>query len=377
VYFDGINKFYVSGEHSELDIQFLTPPNVFDENFLTEDSFFVPISNRQHTSTENEPTKHILKATKADMMDLNISQKISSTFRKLLKGSKQDDGGHNDPTPKIIYSASGELPTLENPVSQLCTTNQMQSPIYTKWIAEMGMQARMHRKQWEWVYILEVLSQSGMLNTGKRGLGFGCGLEPMSPVITNFGAEVTITDMADEEATEIGWVATGQHLKNVQSILDAHKSIVKSQDDFFARCSYQTVDMNHIPETLVDFDFTWSSCAFEHLGSIRHGLDFVFNSLGCLKPGGVAIHTTEFNLTSNDDTFESPTTSVFRLKDFEELKARVESGGHRMAAINTTVGSQFPDTYVDLPPYKQETHLRLALGDYASTSVGVILWRGE
>ena len=41
-YFDGLNKYYVAKEHSELLSEFNTPPNIFDEFQLTKDSFFVP-----------------------------------------------------------------------------------------------------------------------------------------------------------------------------------------------------------------------------------------------------------------------------------------------------------------------------------------------
>ena len=46
----------------------------------------------------------------------------------------------------------------------------------------------------------------------------------------------------------------------------------------------------------------WSSCSLEHLGSISHGIEFILNSLKCLKQHGVAVHTTEFNLSSNEET---------------------------------------------------------------------------
>lgn len=44
-----------------------------------------------------------------------------------------------------------------------------------------------HRKVWEWVYILEVLKQHGMLAEGKPGLGFGCGAEPLSVLMASIG----------------------------------------------------------------------------------------------------------------------------------------------------------------------------------------------
>jgi hypothetical protein len=87
--------------------------------------------------------------------------------------------------------------------------------------------------------------------------------------------------------------------------------------------------MNHIPSHLADrFDFCWSTCSFEHLGSLEHGLRFVENSIGTLKVGGIAVHTTEFNLSSDADTLESPNLSVYRRRDIEKLVKALEQAGH-------------------------------------------------
>ena len=48
-------------------------------------------------------------------------------------------------------------------------------------------------------------------------------------------------------------------------------------------------------------------------------MDFVINSMRVLKPGGVAVHTTEFNLSSNDDTIEARDLCVYRRRDIELL----------------------------------------------------------
>jgi 2-polyprenyl-3-methyl-5-hydroxy-6-metoxy-1,4-benzoquinol methylase len=68
--------------------------------------------------------------------------------------------------------------------------------------------------------------------------------------------------------------------------------------DFKARVSYRTLDMNFIPDDLHGkFDFVWSTCSVEHVGSILLGQRFIINTLNLLKPGGIAIHTVEFNLS--------------------------------------------------------------------------------
>jgi len=61
---------------------------------------------------------------------------------------------------------------------------------------------------------------------------------------------------------------------------------------FKKNVEYRSVDMNDIPSDLKNYDFTWSACAFEHLGSIDSGLEFVCNQMKTLKNGGWAIHTS-------------------------------------------------------------------------------------
>ena len=43
--------------------------------------------------------------------------------------------------------------------------------------------------------------------------------------------------------------------------------------------------MNELPGDLAGFDFTWSSSAFEHLGSLEAGARFVERQMHCLRPG--------------------------------------------------------------------------------------------
>ena len=61
-------------------------------------------------------------------------------------------------------------------------------------------------------------------------------------------------------------------------------------EQFNRLVSFREIDMNAIPSDLRVFDFCWSLCAFEHLGSIRQGLAFVIISVALLRPGGVAVH---------------------------------------------------------------------------------------
>ena len=265
-------------------------------------------------------------------------------------------------------------PSLASPTSQLCTESQFREPIYAGWCGELKEVPTLHRKQWEFVFILQVLKQHGMLSQGRRGLGFGCGKEPLAAVMAQLGCNIIATDLSAASAAGHGWIETDQHATaledlNVRGICDA--------DRFRERVQFRAENMNEISANLEGFDFVWSSCAFEHLGSIEHGVRFVENAMRCLAPGGIAVHTTEFNLTSNYRTIESPDLVIFRKHDIEHLVRRLELAGHRVFPLNLNPGSGELDRHVDLPPYKQEPHLRLMLGDYVTTSLGLIAQRAR
>lgn len=124
---------------------------------------------------------------------------------------------------------------------------------------------------------------------------------------------------------------------------------------------------------LADYDFTWSSCCLEHLGSIQHGLDFAENSLRPLRSGGVAVHTTELNCSSDERTLDQGDTVLFRRQDIFRLADRLQAAGHHVAPLNFNLGEQPLDKYIDLPPFTDDRHLKLKIGEYDSTSFGLII----
>ncbi len=208
-----------------------------------------------------------------------------------------------------------------------------------------------------------------MLQPGRTGLGFAVGTEPLASMFVSMGCTVVASDMDPEEAAARGWVDTNQHAAGI----DALNQRGLCPDALFrTNCSFRAVDMNDIPSDLTGFDFVWSSCAFEHLGSIENGIEFVVNAMKCLKPGGIAVHTTEFNASSNEATLTEGGTVLFRRRDFEEIADRLVAAGHEIS-LDFTAGSLPADHHVDLPPYKQDVHLKLLLAEYVCTSYGIIV----
>lgn len=280
---------------------------------------------------------------------------------KILLGYKQE----------IVRNAALE-PSLEEPTSQLCTASQFYSPVYQHWCGLINEQPRLHRKQWEFVFIMQSLQHHGMLGSDKQGIGFGCGKEPLPSLMAKLGCKVVATDIDLSTAKNKGWVQSNQHSGELK---DLYFESICDKTTFDSSVSFRNVDMNKIPKDLQGFDFTWSACAFEHLGSIEKGLEFVINSVKCLKPGGIAVHTTEFNLSSNDDTFESKSCVFFRKQDIERLIVKLKKMGCTVMPLNLVIGDLFEDGFVDLPPYKAEPHLKLAMQGYITTSIGLIIRR--
>jgi len=260
--------------------------------------------------------------------------------------------------------------TLEDPISQMCTAAQMVEPTYKRWCERMDDVPIQHRKQWEFVFILRALEHYGALRPGARGLGFGVGIEPLSSIFAAAGCSVVATDLAADDDRARAWSDTDQLGANLRQI---HNPRLCDEAAFFERVSYRAVDMNAIPADLVDFDFTWSSCAYEHLGSIEAGLTFFENSLKCLKPGGLAVHTTELNLSSNSITLEKGGTVIFRRRDFENLALRLLEAGHEVFPITFDSGDSELDRVIDLPPYANDQHLKLQLMRWVATSFGMIV----
>jgi 2-polyprenyl-3-methyl-5-hydroxy-6-metoxy-1,4-benzoquinol methylase len=263
-------------------------------------------------------------------------------------------------------------PSLTHPVSQACTHAQMAEPAYAYWCSRIFEEPKTHRKQWEYCYILQALARSGMLAPGLRGLGFGVGGEPLTALFAAHGVSVLATDLEPELARQNGWIETAQHARNKQALNDRG---ICPPEAFDRQVDFRFMDMNTIERGVREFDFCWSACALEHLGSIRNGLNFIENSLDCLKPGGIAVHTTELNCSSNNDTLDDASTVLFRKGDFMALARRLTAAGHQVV-LNFELGSQPLDHHVDLPPYHWEEHLKLQIERWVTTSFGVIVRKG-
>lgn len=253
--------------------------------------------------------------------------------------------------------------------SECCRAEHFLMPLFAHWVGQLGWKPMFHRKLWEFVYILQVLHERGYLREGARGLGFAVGQEPLPDYFSSLGVQVTATDLEKSEGIVKGWALANELAFDKQTLYRG----ISRREQFDKNVQFRPADMNAIPEDLEGYDFCWSACALEHLGSIEAGKTFLAASLKTLCPGGLSVHTTEFNVKSDWKTVDNNRTVIFRKRDLRDIAAQLRDAGHMVAPLNFYSGSHRLDEYVDLPPYRDDCHLKLELHKYATTSFGIVI----
>ncbi len=291
--------------------------------------------------------------------------------------------------PRLASVDISKEPTNHGLVSKAATQADIESAWFNYWCSQIKATPLYHRKLWEFAFLLQGLFEHGLLCEGSEGIGFGCGREPLASYFASKRISATVTDLDPKKVAGLGWAETGQHTSAKD---DAFYPDIVSRDLFDRYVHHRYIDMNNLPVVEKRFDFCWSICALEHLGSIQKGLDFLENSLSVLRPGGIAIHTTEFNYLSQDDSIDNWPTVLYLRKHFENLVKKLAAAGHQPLGPDFDVGKGVLDRFIDVPPYafgeggwlsmeqwgdvNQSAHLKLAIDGFACTCFGLIIIKG-
>lgn len=265
-----------------------------------------------------------------------------------------------------------EQPCFEAPDSQLVSEAQIQSPRFEYWRRAFRMKPGLNRKLWEYLYIVNSIDYYVGLGEGVRILGFGVGRERTPAVLAARGCLVTATDY--DEAGEWAARSVEDLLHPLDSDTDPELATQEICDPevFRSNVSFRNVDMNNIPSDLRGYDCLWSCGSLEHIGGLNMGLEFIENSLDCLRPRGIAVHTTEFNLSSNEHTIDTPELSFYRRRDIEALASRLQANGHDIV-LNFTRGNSPVDNHVDKAPYDYQLTMNALHCNFLITSIGLII----
>lgn len=254
---------------------------------------------------------------------------------------------------RILPEFTGQ-PPIDGIYSKMCTKADFSAP----WLLNSSLirtklgKINHHRKFWELTYVTYVIEHLSLCKPGKRGLVFAAGKEPLISLFASLGCSIVATDMPPDLANFKDWSQTNQHASNLQDLFIPTEGF--SKDDFSARVTYLPLNMNFLPQSIDgQFDFIWSLCSLEHVGTIRLGQRVVLNAMDLLKPGGVAFHSVEFTVSSLDRTLESGATVLWRKRDIEELVADLSVLGYHVFPVHFGAGDSVVDRTPDIPPYGQ------------------------
>lgn len=238
-------------------------------------------------------------------------------------------------------------------------------------INELREPSRFHRKQWEFAMIFLALQKLHLLNDSATGLSLGGGNERVLYSIANHIKKLFVTDLYDDK-----------------TIWDCART--NNPDDFISKSKPFDVNSSKIKALRMDmrnldfeentFDFCYSSCAIEHIGSYQ---DFVqhFNEVyRCLKDGGYYIFTTEFHF--GNETIETPNNYIFSPDYLERIifESNLSLVNHPDARLtHNKINYPIPANFLNLIFDRENTfekklmdewpHLILLRGKYPFTSI--------
>jgi hypothetical protein len=272
-------------------------------------------------------------------------------------------------------------------LSTVCRYEHFQSEWYRHWggmlpLAHYGIDpapntTHPHRKAWEWCAMTQALSERGMLSCGRNGCGFGVGQEPLASLFASLGTNILATDLpASPEAA--AWANTEQHAGSLDGIF---RPEILDRSTFDRRVRFGPLDMRRLDLPWAEhtgFDFLWSACSIPHLGSLDAGITFIAESTRLLRPGGWAVHTTEFNVSSDTNTVEAGDSVLYRERDIRALDRRLRAIGCGLSRCDFYAGDALEDLDFDAPPYglTERQHVKLLLSGFVCTSMLLIVRRG-
>ena len=145
---------------------------------------------------------------------------------------------------------------------------------------------RFHRKQWEFAMVFHALKSLGLLTPGNTALSMGGGRERLSYAVASHIKQIVITDLY-EEGTMWDCART-----------DDPEHFIKSDMPFPVDPTKLTalrMDMRELQFPDSSFDFCYSCCAIEHIGSDGDFLEHLNEVHRVLKDGGIYVLTTEMH----------------------------------------------------------------------------------
>ncbi|MBK6912349.1 MAG: class I SAM-dependent methyltransferase [Ignavibacteriales bacterium] len=187
------------------------------------------------------------------------------------------------------------------PLSKICDSADWFEPEFNRIIREeLEEVPKFHRKQWEFAMIYYILEKQGLISEDKIGLSVGGGYERVLYSIARRINHLTVTDLYELETT---WDTART---------DSPEALIKQRMPFnmdINKLSVINMDMRDLKFEDNSFDFCYSSCSVEHIGSFEDFLKHLDEVWRVLKEEGIYVFTTELHL--GDETIRDPNNYIF------------------------------------------------------------------
>ena len=151
-----------------------------------------------------------------------------------------------------------------------------------------------NRKAWEVGMVLHAFDRLGVLTPTAEILGIGVAKEETISLLSPHVKRLFATDIYCNPDTWNGWHGT-------DLMIDASQFLTQPYNR--RRVVWQHVDGRSLPYEDNTFDAIFSCSSFEHFGSEADIRQAIGEACRVLKPGGVAVISTEFKISGPRDWF--------------------------------------------------------------------------
>lgn len=258
-----------------------------------------------------------------------------------------------------------EAPLMDRPVCQLCTAGQFDEPAFAEIAQALALAPRLHRKVWEQVYIVSALATEGAIAEGRTAVALGGERARVAALLASRGMGVTVLGQAGRLTPRE--TKDGLHL--------FYPEIVHL-DDFERLVRYAEADLRAADDlsALVGagYDTLFTCGALHRLGRIEAALHMIEAAMALLRPGGIAVHTFDFNVGADEETLDTEEGCLPRRRDIEALILRLGAAGHEVLPLNLHPGHDEADGQVDVPPFGLP-HLKVEVQRHVASSIGLTI----
>ncbi len=309
------------------------------------------ISNLYHHPTL---IKDIIQAKRSDeirskirlLKDKQSAEQNKKEVAVFIKSLKEKSPFSIDPNHHTILNRLCYLEDWDN-IELKKLINELQNPVFEdyihrkKWttktnkIISMRKPGFIHRKDWEWAHGLRALKKFKKLNDNCTAIGIGAGREEVLFYLANILKHVYATDLYD-----------GKEWDNFAPF-DFPENPKKYAPFPYREDALTVLRMDgkalKFPSETFDIAFSFSS--IEHFGGENHAgaLKSMQEVERVLKPGGIAIITTEYIINDKDhpEFFNRNTLSHDLIDKLHSLKL--------VEPLDLRITTKTLDTVIDYP----------------------------